>query len=288
MSQNHSSSVEKGKTPVRGAATDAQSIADTSQPASSVTDASDTFGSGILGGIAESSSRLLNSLLQPAPSEVGSAINTTLSPKGQSSSSAAAGSANSHYWTEVHGSMHSTWSQEHPYSPMFRTHAGSSVEEEYQAFGEGQTSNMHVAVAPFAQQENEREFTAGWSSGHATTLAQPQPQENILDILSSPSLTEEIWKPKDRETTINNISGSVHVPNVHSAQIAEFLAMDDIVQFLSRDDTVYTEEVWGNMLGLLHVAQKEVKDSSGKSEEERENSAVERLKSVRNHLRSRL
>ena len=111
-----------------------------------------------------------------------------------------------------------------------------------------------------------------------------------MELLSGP-LTEAVWAPDVPESsTITPVQPSMVRNNPF---LNDFIESEDIVEFLSRKDVVYTEEVWGDMLGLLNQAQQETstqsKETSTQSKENnRADSALERLRMLQRQLKSKL
>lgn len=166
----------------------------------------------------------------------------------------------------------------------FRTFKdASSIDNEFQTFSENSTSAVHSSNI-LASNAASNYFFRG--------AQQPTPQEDILAVLSSPEATSAIWAP-DPIT----ISEQSNLPALtyqqptghHHSYVADFLASEDIVEYLSRGDTAYTEEVWGDLLPLMREAREEVAASQGKGKEEsRESTAIQRLRMVRDQMKSKL
>lgn len=240
----------------------------------------DNNASNTLDRIASSASSLLQSFLQPTANEVSSAVNTSQSSKAQASTTPGTGSFST--WTEASGPSQRHF---HPSTELsteknitgFRTASSftptESIDYEFQSFS-AERPPLSSAAAP-------REIRNAQSH-----------QEDIIQLLSSSTLTEAIWEesPSMYNTEMHATQNfDRYRPNLQNAQVSEFLETDDIVEFLSREGTIYTEEVWGNMLGLLQKAREEIQDSEKKEKEQNErNNSLERLKMIRNQLKSKL
>lgn len=86
------------------------------------------------------------------------------------------------------------------------------------------------------------------------------------------------------------------LPDLNHPDVREFVRCDDIVEFLSMrpgESWGYSEEVWGDAVGLVRGAVEEMKDMELERELGLETEpvvprAVERLKLLQGHLRSKL
>lgn len=281
MSSNSENKAER-KAEIPTSATQSQPEDSSAQPESSETG---------LNRIATSASTLLNSLLRPSPGEATSALHTNQSTKqAQASSSRAHGAS---HWEEegssatgVVGGAASAQSHE-----VFRTESNaptSTINAEYQEFTkETATSEMYYGVGmsglEFTRPPQEETVTSEMYNGvgmFGSEFKTPL-QEDILQLLSMTSLTDAVWAPEPYQDSVESTQFS---PNMQSTYVVEALECEDIVEFLARDDTAYTEEVWGNMLGIIKAAREEVK-GKGKEQNHR---AVERLQKILGQLKSKL
>lgn len=234
-------------------------------------------GSGNFDRIGSSASSLLQPFLRATASETSSTVQAAQQSKGQTSITAGRESSQ-YYWEDA-----SSASRLHVQS--FRD-LPNSIE-----FGSISVTSMTSTNEEFQKFSNELPHISPGTSynGMTAPLQNPQPQEDILQLLSSPILTEAIWEPVPSAYYRENVPAEAFKPNLQDARCRDFLASEDIVGLLSWEDTVYTEEVWGNMLGLLQEARKEVAGSNGKGKGRSENgNAIERLKMVQGQLRSKL
>jgi len=231
-------------------------------------------GSGSFDRIASSASSLFQSLLRPTASEASSTVQTAQQSKGQASIT----TSSQFYWED--GS-----SASRPHAQSFRDLSDSM---EFRSISVTSTTSTNGEFQKFSN-EFPHINPATTYSGMVDPLQNPQPQEDILQLLSSSALTKAIWEPVPSSYLEENVLAEAFRPNLQDTRCRDFLASEDIVGFLSREGTVYTEEVWGNMLGLLQEARKEVAESNGKGEGRSENgNAIERLKMVQGQLRSKL
>lgn len=226
---------------------------------------------------AASAASLLNSLIQPTASEICS----LLQDEGQSSKSQA-------FRSSSPLAEDTRLSRQSAYSAIGETSIGfnepratpvSTVNRDFQRFF-GDTSPPILGT-----QSSEDMQTVP----PTVPPAQSHP-EDIIQILSSSSLTADIWDtgPGDSasQTSLLTIK-----QNLQNAQVVEFLSTSDVVEFLSREDAIYTEEVWGDMAQVLHEAQKEVADFRNKGKGKKQDTksdALARLQMLRSQLRSKL
>lgn len=245
---------------------------------------------------AASASSLLNSFIQPTASEASSLLQgEDQSPKGQAFRSSTIGG--SLYWAEG-----TRLSGQSVYSVIGDDTIGDN------AIGDnaiGDNAIRETSTGPKKQQtitvssidRDFQSFVGGISSFFSgaqknediTTipLAQSHPGD-IIQMLSSPLLAAEIWDPGLGYPAFQTSPPTVR-PGLHT-QADEFLSTGDVVEFLSREDAIYTEEVWGDM---THEAQKEVADFRGKGKgkgkiQDSTNDALAKLQMHRSPVRSKL
>ncbi|KAF8426253.1 hypothetical protein EV426DRAFT_704203 [Tirmania nivea] len=276
-----SSNIQKGKAP---ASLEADSVANTVPLTAGVTSnrtetstSENSGGSGNFDRIASSASSLFQSLLRPTASEASSTVQIAQQSKGQHSITTGS-EISQYYWEDAPSASrpHVQSFRDPPDSMEFRSisvTATTSTNGEFQKFS---NELLHIN-------------SATTFNGMTEPLQNPQLQEDILQLLSSPTLTEAIWEPVPSSYLEENVPAESFRPNLQDARCRAFLASEDIVEFLSQEGTVYTEEVWGNMLGLLQEARKEVAEPKGKRGEQSQNgNAIERLKMIQGQLKSKL
>ncbi|KAF8455692.1 hypothetical protein BGX38DRAFT_1266972 [Terfezia claveryi] len=225
--------------------------------------------------IASSAALLSQALLRPTASEASSTVQSTHQSKDQNSITTGR-ERSQYYWEDAS-------SASRPHVQSFR---GLSDSMEFRSISITSTTSSNGEFQNFS---NELPHISSGTTFSAMTepLQNPQPREDILQLLSSSTLTEAIWEPIPFPYPEENVPAEAFKPNLQDAQCSEFLASEDIVEFLSREGTVYTEEVWGNMLGLLQEARKEVAKCKGKGEGRSQNgNAIDRLKMIQGQLRS--
>lgn len=230
--------------------------------------------------ITTSASTLLQSLLQPTPVEA-STVQAATSSKLHAASASVSSHAHHPVWAEssrvanriLHPSDDPANEQQ---NIDFRNPVGpapASTEREYQYFSERASYPASTA----------------FRGGLALDQQPLPPQEDILDLLSSSNLTEEVWRPEPSSSPTTFNSRQHHQLDPYNTHITELLAAEDIVEFLSRDGTVYTDEVWGDMLGLVQEARNEVTSTKSKAKDQSGNgTAVDRLKTILGQLKSKL
>jgi len=228
--------------------------------------------------IASSASSLFQSLLRPAASEASRTVQTAQQSKGQSSTPTG-GESSQYYWEDAS-------SASRPYAQPFRHLPGGQNAMEFRSTSITSMKSINGDFQRFSTELSQTNSATLYSE--MTEPFQNSPlQEDIIQLLSSSTLTEAIWEPVPPSCIEENASEEVLRPGLH-AWLTEFIAVEDIVEFLSREGTIYTEEVWGNMLGLLQEAQKEVAESKGKGKGPSHGNAVGRLKMIQGQLRSKL
>ncbi|RPB24722.1 hypothetical protein L211DRAFT_144391 [Terfezia boudieri ATCC MYA-4762] len=242
-----------------------------------ISETENSGGSSSFDRIASSASSLSQALLRPTASEASSTVQASQQSKDQASLTTGRDSSR-YYWEDA-----SSASRRHVQS--FR---GLSDSMEFRSISVTSTASTNGEFQNFSNEFPH--ISSGTIFSEVTDpLHNPQPREDILQLLSSSTLTEAIWEPIPFSYLEENVPAEAFRPNLQDAQCSEFLASEDIVEFLSREGTVYTEEVWGNMLGLLQEARKEVERSKGKREGRSQNgNAIDKLKMVQGHLRSKL
>lgn len=234
--------------------------------------------SNTVGRISSSATSLAQSFLQPTVGESSYLVRTAQTSKNQAFTTSAPGN-----YQNIPGP-----SQEHAqptshnvsngqgfmgFRSSSATHTTSIVDEEFHRFGSGVSVLDHeTALGPTI-----------------STSQDPSHQENILQLLSSPGLTDLVWQTEPSPYPEEHEPVEAIVPDLQASQVVEFLATEDIVEFLSREGTIYTEEVWGNMLGVLQEARKEIAETKDINEKQYPiGKAIERLKMIQRQLKSKL
>lgn len=249
-------------------------------------------GKTVLSGIVSSTTALLESVVKNPTSS----INKDLSSLQGSSSS----KQSQH--VGPHSSASTTWAEQGSSSAArtadaagFRSMdlSGANLvsgalpaEQEFESFLNGSTEET---FAQYEAPSGTGASTGDFQAGSRTVVGPSQPIDgaNVLDILSDREAMSSIWDevPPQEPVPLREL------PNLEHPAVVEFLACEDIVEFLSLPtlaDWGYSEEIWGDYVGLIREAKEEVQQENvlvEKSKAERE-SAVERLRQVWGHLRS--
>ena len=277
-----SSNIQKGKAP---APLEADPVADRALTTDVISGRSEINTSGNSGNcdrIASSASSLLQSFLRPTASEARSTIQTAQQSKGQTPITMG-GESSQYCWEDA-----SSASRPHtqPFRDIDLPDEKNSME--FRSIPVTFTASTNEEFQNFSNELSQINSSTTYSE-MTELLQNPWAQEDILQLLSSSTLTEAIWEPVSSPYLKGNAPTEAFRPDLQGLGFKEFLISEDIVEFLSREGTVYTEEVWGNMLELIQEAQKEVAESKGKGKEQsHDGNAVRRLKVIQGQLRSKL
>ncbi|KAI5808180.1 hypothetical protein DFH27DRAFT_298531 [Peziza echinospora] len=234
--------------------------------------------SSAIDGITSSASSLLRSFLQPSPGEVASASRGINPSKGQQQQSIPSSSSYS-------GSQ--AYYQEDTVAGRAPQNFAASDKAQLDGFRTATESETYTGNAEF----QDFTFTASSMMPNpelGLALRQPDappPPEDIMSVLSG-SLTQDVWQLEPLQDPVPLAPSGR--PNTYNPYFESFLMCDDIVEFLSRGESLYTEEVWGDMLGMVQEARQEIEDSKGKGKEDARDSALERLRMIHGQLKSKL
>ncbi|RPA85800.1 hypothetical protein BJ508DRAFT_411767 [Ascobolus immersus RN42] len=150
-------------------------------------------------------------------------------------------------------------------------------------------------------QERQAYLKTHYQEAHQTPATRPDGAD-VLDLLVSsedPTATttqDEVNADDLKEPVPNPLPEQQELPDLNHPDIAAFIRCDDIVEFLSMrpaEDWGYSEEVWGDAVGLVREAREEVKEIElerdlGMETHQEEMKALARLRMLQGHLRSKL
>lgn len=243
---------------------------------------------GILSAVANSASTLAGSLLQGPATSLNKDLSSVASSSSKQQPSASASCPSGSTWAEQAPGPSSiagipNFRTAHP--PPSTISGALPIEDEFQAFASGSSERAGGLVGEnaFAHTTTYTKPTYTYSSS-----APPIDGGDVLALLDQPGSIESIWEAEEEAELIrrNQEDGPEQrpLPNLNHPLIQKFIECEDIAEFLEMapsEDWGYSEEVWGDYVGLVREAKKEVEEKSTTNRE-----AVERLRMVWGHLRS--
>ncbi|KAL7276371.1 hypothetical protein RUND412_000638 [Rhizina undulata] len=233
---------------------------------------SPTPDTGVLSSLANSATTLLRSISTPTPSVATDYLNSSSSSaKGGSREQSSTSSSSTWAESSITGPSTSTSSASAELS--FRSQqlpSSSTAESEFSTFGQS-VPILEEAVLSSG-------VTTTWNNGSHTYHSQEPDGQAVFNLLLTP-LADEIYALPPELPRID-----ITQPIVRS-----FVACDDPVEFLS-NTIEYTEEVWGDLIGLVREAREEIAQNDGKGKGKEgtndKGPAVERLRQIWGHLRT--